>query len=862
MIDSYWSLRTKQAFELMDSHASGLTPGEAQARLKTNGPNSVEDHAGLSAFRLIARQFKSPLALILIFGSAISLLLKDWLDALIILLIVGGSAALGFSQEYKASRAIDALRGRLALRTKVVRNRQLLDVPVNEIVPGDVVKLAAGNLVPADGLIIAAQDCLVAQAALTGESLPVEKTPGPLAVDTPIAERKNSVFMGSSLRSGTATMLVIRTGSQTQFGAIAKRIVATEGETEFSRGVREFGIMLLRVMIVIVLAVLIVNQLMGRPVVDSLLFAVALAVGLSPEMLPAIISVTLAAGARNLARKGVIVRHLEAIENLGSMDILCTDKTGTLTEGTVRLDRAIGLTGETSEYVQAAAFLNAALETGISNPLDEAIVAAGKASGLSIGNHRKLDEIPYDFARRRLSILVEDPDSPGHTRMITKGAFADIMAVCGSFRSGNDVHPLTNEIRLSTESLFQKMGESGLRVLAVAERKLRGQASIERNDELDLTLLGLLLFLDPPKAQVRQSLHELKALGISTKIISGDNRHVTAHVAHRIGLRSRSVLTGEMLAVMTDEALRHHAEKNAIFAEVDPQQKERIIRALQQNGHAVGFLGDGINDAPALRLADVGISVDKAVDVARESADIILLDRDLDVIRQGVIGGRRTFANTLKYISITTSANFGNMVSMALAAPLLPFLPLLPKQILLNNFLSDIPSITISNDNVDPEHFEHPQRWNVEEVQRFMIIFGLTSSAFDLFTFGALRLVFNAGEPAFQTTWFVISLLTELVVVLVLRSRRFSLQSRPSPLLVGTTLAIAGVAITLPFAPGFDELFGFTQPSWQLMAFSIGLVVSYAAATEALKRFYYANWNRHEARRKAGQVPPDEASLS
>lgn len=845
MIEAFWSQSIDQALAATHSAATGLGTPDAEARLGRDGPNVIGEAGHLSALRLFARQFKSPLALILVFGAGISMLLREWLDASIILLIVGGSGLLSFSQEYRASKAVAALRDRLALKVKVLRDGVEAVVPVSSIVCGDIVQLAAGNLVPADGLVIAAQDCLVTEAALTGESLPVEKTPGVLAVEAPIAARTNALFMGSSLRSGTATMLVMETGSRTQFGEIAHSIGAAEEETEFARGVRKFGVMLVRVMIIIVLAVLTINQLMGRPIVESLLFAVALAVGLSPELLPAIISVTLAAGARHLAAGGVIVRRLEAIENLGSMDILCTDKTGTLTEGIVHLDAAIDLQGAASAEVLHAAFLNASFETGIANPLDEAIVAAGTAANLSTGSFTKRDEIPYDFTRRRLSIVVEDSTAPGQYRMVTKGAFADVMAICTHIRDGSEVHPLAVDVQQQIEALFQEKGESGFRALAVAERSLSGERRFTRDDEADMTFLGLLLFLDPPKAQVAQTILDLTALGIATKIISGDNRHVTAHVASQVGLDPKAILTGDKLNRMSNDALRHRVQKTAIFAEIDPQQKERIIRALQQTGHAVGYMGDGINDAPALRLADVGISVDQAVDVARESADIVLLRRDLDVLRQGVVDGRRTFANTLKYICITTSANFGNMVSMALATPLLPFLPLLPKQILLNNFLSDIPSITISTDNVDPEHLEVPQRWSIKEVQHFMIVFGLVSSCFDLLTFWALRWVFHADASMFQTVWFVISLLTELVVVLVLRTRRFSLRSRPSPLLLWTTVAMTAVGLALPYAPGFDGLFSFERPPWQLMLFSIVLVAAYAAATEAMKRIFYSRQRSH-----------------
>jgi Mg2+-importing ATPase len=840
MIEAYWSLPTERALAAVRSKAAGLATGDAETRLRQDGPNVIGEARNSSALRLLARQFKSPLALILIFGAAVSILLHEWLDASIILLIVGGSGLLGFFQEYRASKAVAALRERLALKARVLRDGKETEIPVRGIVRGDVVLLSAGNLVPADGLVIAAQDCLVTQAALTGESLPAEKQPGALSASAAVAERTNALFMGSSLRSGTATMLVMQTGARTAFGEIADRVGTADEETEFARGVRQFGIMLVRVMIVIVLAVLTVNQLMGRPIVESLLFAVALAVGLSPELLPAIISVTLANGARHLAAGGVIVRRLDAIENLGSMDILCTDKTGTLTLGAVQLDSAIDSRGAASPETLQAAYLNARFETGIANPLDEAIVVAGTTLGLSIGNCAKRGEIPYDFVRRRLSILVEEPAMPRQCRMITKGAFIEVMAICSHVREGGMDRALATEDRKRIDALFQEKGEAGFRVLAVAERPVTGEARVSRDDEAGLTLLGLLLFLDPPKETVAGTIRDLLALGVATKIISGDNRHVTAHVASQVGLDPRAILTGDRIARMSSDALRHRVERTAIFAEIDPQQKERIIHALQQAGHAVGYMGDGINDAPALRLADVGISVDQAVDVARESADIVLLRPDLDVLRQGVVDGRRTFANTLKYISITTSANFGNMVSMALATPLLPFLPLLPKQILLNNFLSDIPSITISNDNVDPEHLEAPQRWRVKEVQRFMIVFGLVSSVFDLLTFAALRWLFQTDASTFQTVWFVISLLTELVVVLVLRTRRLSWRSRPGKLLLWTTAVMVVVGLAMPFVPGIDVLFSFEALSLPRLGFIIALLAAYAVATEGTKRIFYA----------------------
>ena len=763
------------------------------------GPNVVEESSRLSAFRLFLRQFESPLVLILIFAAAISLVLQQWVDSAIILAIVLGSTLLGFFQEYRASTAVEELKRRLALTCRAVRDGVELVVPVSTIVPGDIILLSAGNLIPADGLVIEAVDFLVNEASMTGESFPVEKQPGIIKPGVALSARTNAVFLGASVQSGTAQVLVVETGLRTAFGAIAARLKTREPETDFGRGVRQFGYLLIRAMVIIVLFVLTVNLLLGRPVIESLLFAVALAVGLSPELLPAIVSVTLSAGARAMGRRGVIVRRLEAIENLGSMDILCTDKTGTLTEGTIVLNGALDANNRLSDEVSQLAFLNAAFETGIENPLDAAIVAAGTTAGLTTQGFSKIDEIPYDFVRRRLTIVIAEDGNQTQHFIVTKGAFSNVLDICSVIeRDAVDI-PLTTALRTQLGTIFEAKGTEGFRVLAVATRKVKVEPHYGRDQEHDMTFRGFLIFSDPPKADAQRTIHDLAQLGIRIKVISGDNRHVTAHLAKAVGLNPKSILTGEALGKLRDEALWHLAPRTDLFVEIDPQQKERIVRALQKTGHSVGYLGDGINDAPALHAADVGISVEGAVDVARESADIILLSRDLDCLRSGVEDGRRTFANTLKYISITTSANFGNMLSMALAAPALPFLPLAAKQILLNNFLSDVPSIAISSDNVDPDRLLLPQRWNIRDIRRFIIVFGLISSIFDLLTFAALLLVFHADQPTFQTFWFIVSLLTELAVVLILRTERPAFRSSPSRLLLWTTLAVAAGTLAIPF---------------------------------------------------------------
>ena len=598
------------------------------------GPNSVEDASHLSALRLLLRQFESPLVLILIFAAAISLVLQQWVDSAIILAIVLGSTLLGFFQEYRASAAVEELKRRLALTCRVMRDGVERTVPVSTVVPGDLILLSAGNLIPADGLVIEAQDFLVSEASMTGESFPVEKQPGIVKPEAALSARTNAVFLGASVQSGTAKVLVVETGRRTAFGAIAARLRTRQPETDFARGVRQFGYLLIRAMVVIVLFVLTVNLLLGRPVIESLLFAVALAVGLSPELLPAIVSVTLSAGARAMGRRGVIVRRLEAIENLGSMDILCTDKTGTLTEGTIVLNDALDAGSRPSDEVRRLAFLNAAFETGIENPLDAAIVAAGKSAGLTTHGFAKIDEIPYDFLRRRLTIVVAEDGNPTQHLIVTKGAFSNVLDTCSSLeRDAVDI-PLTTELRAELDAVFKAKGAEGFRVLAVATRRVAAKPRYGRDDEQGMTFRGFLVFSDPPKADAQRTIHDLAQLGIRIKVISGDNRYVTAHLAEAVGLNSKSMLTGDDLGKLKDEALWHLAPRTDLFVEIDPQQKERIVRALQKTGHSVGYLGDGINDAPALHAADVGISVEEAVDVARESADIILLSRDLDVLAQ------------------------------------------------------------------------------------------------------------------------------------------------------------------------------------------------------------------------------------
>jgi Mg2+-importing ATPase len=835
---AYWSQDKRDVLARLSASESGLSSEEAAARLRRDGPNTFEQRERETVWRLLWRQFESPLVLILVFGSVVAFMLRDWTEGGIILLIVLGSTALGFAQEYHASRAVAALRARLALSARVLRDGAEKTVPAANIVAGDVILLSAGNLVPADGLILEGQDFLVTEASLTGESFPVEKRPGVAPADAELTQRTNCAFAGSSVRSGTAKVLIARTGRGTQFGTVAARLRASPEETEFQRGLRRFGYLLLRVMVVLVVFVLVINQLLGRPFFESLLFSVALAVGMSPELLPAIVSVTLSAGARGMAKRGVLVRRLEAIENLGEIDVLCTDKTGTLTEGAVALTDALDASGQPSASVLRMAYANAAFETGIENPLDKAICEAGKAKGVDIAAWRKVDEIPYDFQRKRLLIVVDDGD-PDTRLLIVKGAYDQVLEVSSSVDCGGAATAIDDALRAELGARYAAFGANGLRVLALAARRAPVKDDYTRDDEGDMALMGFLTFADPLKPDARATLAAMAAAGVNLKIITGDNRHVAANVAAAMGLDVSTMLTGKDITAMKDAALALNAERTALFAEVDPQQKERIVRALQHHGHAVAFLGDGINDAPSLHAADVGISVEGAVDVAREAADVILLERDLGVLMEGVEGGRRTFANTLKYICITTGSSFGNMVSMALATPVLPFLPLTATQVLLTNFLTDLPLMAVTTDAVDPERVGRPLRWRVRDIQMFMLAFGLVSSMFDIITFLMLRTIFRVNEATFQTTWFVISVLTEIAALLVLRTRRPSWRSRPGPWIVGLSAFVALIVLAAPFTPVIGPAIDLQALSVGLLVLALAIVVAYGAATEAAKAIYY-----------------------
>jgi Mg2+-importing ATPase len=825
----YWAADIPTVAAQLHTDGRGLTTADASARRDAFGRNLLQAHARASALAIVLRQCRSPLLLLLLLAAALSLATGEWVDASLVLVIVAVTVTVGAVREYGAASAADALRAQLQTRATVVRDGRPGPLDVVDIVPGDVVLLSAGSLVPADGLLVEATDFFVSEALLTGESFPVHKQPGVVATSARVTARTNCVWLGTNVRSGSARCLVVATGASTELGRIAHRLELQAPETQFDRGIRQFGYLLSVVMLVLVLLVVTIHVLMGRPPVDTLLFAVALAVGLSPELLPAILGVNLSHGARSMAERGVLVRRLSAIENLGSMDILCTDKTGTLTEGVVRLEGAYDPAGQPSTAVLDLAACNAALETGITSPLDEAILAARPQSTYA---YEKRGEIPFDFVRKRVTIAVS---TAAGAQLITKGAFAQVIAICD--RLQGDV-PLDAEARAALVRQHDVWGARGIRVLAVATRALDTAECCTRDCEHSMVFAGSVTFMDRPKAGVDAAIAGLAAAGVTLKLITGDNRLVARHIAGLVRLSTSRLLTGDDLDQLPDEALWRLAEETDLFVEVDPNQKERIIRALRRMGHVVGFLGDGVNDAAAMHAADTSLSVAEAVDVAREAADFVLLQRDLDVIRYGINEGRRTFANTLKYILITTSANLGNMVSMALTSLVLPFLPLTAGQILLNNLLSDVPAVGLASDRVDPELTATPQRWDIRFVGRYMVQFGLLSSLFDVLTFAVLLGLFRADVATFRTAWFIESLLTELVVALVIRTRRRFYRSQPGRLLVALTAAMMGLALMMPYLPGATAI-GFVPLPPGLLLVVIGVAVSYSLATEWQKGWFY-----------------------
>ena len=830
------SIDVADLFKQLNSGPDGLTSEEARSRLKQFGFNEPTRLRRASALARFLSFFANPLALILLLAGVVTWILGDHVNSTIIVIIVVMSATLDFVQTMRSQNAAQRLQSQVAPTASVLRDSTEIEMSRREIVPGDVIRLIAGDLVPADARLVESHDLHVSESALTGESLPVDKDAAQAG------QSLNMVYQGTSVVSGSAKALVTATGVHTQFGDIAARLATRPPETEFERGTRRFGFFILQTVFFLVMFVVVVSVAFRKDAFESLLFAVALAVGLTPEFLPMIVTVTLGEGALRMSKQNVIVKNLASIQNFGSMDILCSDKTGTITSGEMTVDRHIDPLGDPSDRAFLMAYINSLHETGVQdpanaallhrqniNPLDTAILAHDHPDAHL---YQKFDEIPFDFERRRVSVVV---GNDGKRLLITKGAPESIVPLCTSFGTDRGTLALDSTLGPKCAATYRDLSTQGFRVLAVAHRDVPVQATYGVSDERDLTLDGYIAFVDPLLPDARDAIDDLREDGVQVKIITGDNDAVARHICSQVGLSVERIVTGDEIAQLGDTALSQVVEQVDIFARVSPAQKNRIILALKRRSHVVGYIGDGINDAPSLHAADVGISVSNAVDVAKDAADIILTRPGLRVLHSGILEGRKAFGNVVKYLLMGTSSNFGNMFSMAGAFLILPFLPMLPTQILLNNFLYDFSQITIPTDHVDETFVHKPHRWNISFIRQFMLFIGPLSSIFDFLTFFVLFEIFHATEQLFHTGWFVESLATQTLVLFVIRTQGNPFRSRPSRPLVITILAIVAIGLLLPFLPIAGWL-GFVPLPPAYFLFLVAATVLYLALVEVVKR--------------------------
>lgn len=799
---------------------SGITSEEALDRVKRLGPNSVVTQSKKICWIELLLHFNSPLIILLLVASIISYVVSETLNATVILVMLLMSVLIDFFREREARNAAEKLQLRVKTKASVLRDGTEKEVLIPELVPGDIVLLHPGKIIPADGRVLTSNDLFVDQSSLTGESFPAQKFPQTIeAPSEDLTAMENTVFMGSNVISGTGKVLVVNTGKNTEFGAIATKLMLRSEETSFGKGVKDFGYLIMKVTVVLVLFIFLINALRKQDILESFMFSIAVAVGLTPELLPMIMSLTMSKGSIQMAKKGVIVKHLPAIPNFGSMEVLCTDKTGTITEDRIRLIKAVDLDGIESKTVFVSGYLNSFFQGGLKNPLDSAMLEREKPD---ISSLTKVNEIPFDFYRKRTSVVVEQE---GKRKLICKGAPEEVIKVCAIEKEG----------QAKALVQYELLSRDGYRVLAVAEKNIDIKLDYAAADEVDLVLIGYVAFLDPPKEDADEVVKELEGIGIEVKIITGDNRWVTENICNQIGLTIKGVLEGHEMGAITEEALRKRVLTASIFTRFSPDQKTRVIQAIKSNHLTVGYLGDGINDAPSLKAADVGISVYSATDVAKESADIILTQKDLLVLKDGIIEGRKTFSNTLKYVKMGISSNFGNMLSVAAATMFLPFLPMLPIQILINNFLYDASQISIPSDNVDANSLLKPQQWDLKFIRKYMLIFGLTSSVFDLMTFWVLYRYFDLTIAQFRTGWFMESLATQILVVFIIRTPKIPFfRSKPSVQLVISTLVLLAIGWALPYLP-FAASIGFQALPSHILLYIFVVTIIYLVSVEFLK---------------------------
>lgn len=816
----------------LQSSENGLTKEEALKRCDVDVDKKKSRPVWLADTLLFLSQFKSPLTLLLVAAVILSAFLGETSDVLIIMIILLATGIISFIQERHAGKAIEKLRSLIRTKVRVIREGDAEDVFSEDVVSGDILSFSAGDMIPADCLLLEGKDVHANEAALTGETFPAEKETGAIPADTGLAKRKNVLFEGTSIVSGSGKAIAVLTGAKTIFGSIAASIKRPAEETAFEKGIRKFGFLLMQITVVLALIILAVNIYFGRPLIDSLLFGLSLAVGMAPELLPAIMTIAMSAGARRMAAQKVIVKKLSSIQNLGEVNLFCSDKTGTLTEGVLKVSAATDIEGRDSGITKQFAWLNANLQTGFQNPMDDALK---KMEDVGIDGYIKTDEIPYDFIRKRLSVVVKKDD---RYKLITKGALSNILAICDSVLCPDGVILPFSEKKSLIEQLYRENSDKGFRTVGVCYKDCDGSKPLTREDERGMIFTGFVLLYDPPKAGVINVIKDLRSSGVGLKIITGDNRLVAAYIAREIGLTDVVVVAGPDISKMSPEALVQQTQRASVFAEIEPQQKENIIKALRRAGNVVAYMGDGINDVAAINAADVGISPNNAVDVAKEAADVVLLETDLAVINAGIIEGRRTFLNTLKYIYTNTSATFGNMFSMAGASLILPFLPMLPQQILLTNFMTDFPYMAVAGDQVDEAALRVPQKWNLGRLKIFMIIFGLHSSVFDYLTFFVLYKLYKANEQSFQTGWFIESICTELLILFVVRTHKSLLKSMPGKLLIYFSLLSFVITIALPFSP-FAKSLGFVVPPFTLLAIIAGILFLYVVTADLIKIAFF-----------------------
>jgi Mg2+-importing ATPase len=841
--EDYSTFSVEKIFTALDTSKNGLSDPEAALRLARYGANKISEKKEVSAMWEFLEHFKNPLIIILFCAAAVSGYLGETTNAIIISVMITASVILDFWEEHSANEAAKKLKEKVSATATVVRSGQKKEISAHDITIGDIIFLSAGDLVPADARLLEANDFFVNQSALTGESFPKEKTADAINLGVArdamnrVSTNDNLIFLGTNVISGTALAIVYRIGAETEFGQLAKNILKREIKSDFEIGITKFGFLIMRIIIFLVLFIFLFNSLINKNILESFMFALAVAVGITPELLPMIMSITMACGSLKMATHGVIVKKLSSIPNFGSMDILCTDKTGTLTEDKIQLVNYTDIFGRHNEEVFLYTYLNSFYQTGVKNPLDQAVMKYKKAK---IKSYKKVEEIPFDFTRKMMSIAVAGPKGK---ILITKGAPEEVIARSNYYFKNGKKFKLTVKEKKAAFDFYEKLSADGYRVLAVATKsELPGKNKYTHEDENKLNLLGFVSFLDPAKKDAEKVLEEIKKQGVEIKVITGDNELIAQRICQDVGLQIKGVLLGREIKEMTDDVLRARVENTTIFARFSPEEKNRIITALRFNGHTVGYLGDGINDAPSLKAADVGISVDNAVDVAKESADIILTKKNLEPIINGIMEGRRAFGNTMKYIMMGLSSNFGNMFSVAGAIFFLPFLPMLPVQILLNNFIYDASQIAIPTDNVDAGWINRPRKWDLNFIKKFMYIFGPLSSVFDFLTFFILFFVFKTGESVFQTGWFMESLATQTLVIHIIRTQKIPfLQSRASNFLLLNTFSAVAIGWLIPFTP-IGKFFQLSPLPINILMIIVGLVLAYLVLVEGVKRVFYKRY--------------------